>query len=97
MCFTVALVGSAIAFLAAFFALEGALIQSEFLKLASLLFSDPATIAADWVDFGSFFLESLPVIYLSIFLASLFALLELLKYAAKYASDTLSLSKLVKG
>ncbi len=94
--FVFALFGSAIAFLAAFLSLEGALAESQIFKLLSLIVSDPLSIAANWLDFGSFLLESLPVVYLAVFLTTLLVLLESLKYAAKYASDTFSFSKLVK-
>jgi hypothetical protein len=94
--FSFAFLASIIASLTTFFILEGALVQSEVFKLLSLIFSDPVTTAANWQDFGSFFLESLPVVYLAIFFASVFAFLESLRYAAKYMNETFSLSKLVK-
>lgn len=94
--FSFALAGSTVAFLFAFFTFGGALIRSELFKLVSLLLSDPAAIATNWADFGSFFLESLPLAYLIIFLSAVFALLWSLRYAAKYASETFALSKAAK-
>jgi len=94
--FTFAFAGSIAAFIGAAFALEGALIESELLKLLSVIFSDPGTAIANWQDFSFFFLELLPVAYIVLFLTSLFALLESLKYVVKYFSGTLSLSKLIK-
>ncbi len=94
--FSFALAVSIAAFMGALFALKGALIESEVSKLISVIVSDPGTAAADWQDFVFFLLESLPVAYIAMFLGSLFALLESLKYMAKYAGDTFSFSKLTR-
>ncbi len=94
--FFFALAGSAVAFFVTFVALEGALVQSEIFRILSLIVSDPRTVAADWANFSSFFLESLPIVYLALFLASIFVLLESLKYASKYANETFSLLKVAK-
>src|SRR5258708_5328685 len=74
--FSVALGASVAAFFTASFALQGALFHSEMLHAFSLVFSDPAAVLADWQDFSLFLLEALPVGYLVLFLAALFALLE---------------------
>jgi len=94
--FSFALAISIIACTAALFALQGALIESEFAKLISVIASDPLTAAANWQDFGWFLLESFPVAYVALFLVSLFALLESLRYLARYMNATFSFSKFVK-
>jgi hypothetical protein len=94
--FTIALACSAAALFAAFFSLEGALIQSEILKLLSVIAMDPGTAAANWQNFGLFFLESFPVAYAAIFLFALFILLESLTYIARNTSELFSLARSVK-
>ncbi|HUZ92413.1 MAG TPA: hypothetical protein VNG29_00240 [Candidatus Paceibacterota bacterium] len=80
---SIALGASAAAFTSAIIVLQGALFGSELVRVLSLVFSDPATILVDWQDFSMFFLESLPVMSIVLFLAALFALLASLKYMAK--------------
>ena len=94
--FSFAFAGSLAAFFATLLTLSGALIQSELAKFFSVIFSDPMVAAANWQDFGLFFLESLPVTYLVIFLAALFALLQSVKYAAKNFADVRALLKVAK-
>ena len=84
--FVFALICSVVALAGAFLSLEGALVRAEVFKILSVIFSDPLAAAANWQSFVLFLLESLPVDYLIVFLAALLALLESLKYVAKYAS-----------
>jgi hypothetical protein len=91
--FLLALGGSFVAFMAACAAVQSALVQSELIRIFSLLVSDPVEIVANWRDFGLFVIESLPVTAFAIFLVTLLALLESAKYAIKNMADILSSRK----
>lgn len=91
--FSIALAGSVTLFGVALLALEGSLIESEILKLLSVFVSDPGASLANWQNFSIFFLESFPVVHLALFFAALFAVLQSLKYFAKYTSNIFSLSR----
>ncbi len=95
-CFFVALAGSIALFLAALFSLWGSIIESDALRVLSVFVSAPAASFVNWQDTGFFFLESLPAAHLAIFLTALLAVLQSLKYVARYVSNTISLSKLLK-
>lgn len=94
--FSIALAGSATLFSVTLLSLGGSLIESEVLKLLSVFVSDPGASLANWQDSGLFFLESLPVAHLALFLVALLAVLQSLKYVAKYTSNIFSLSKPLK-
>ena len=94
--FSIALTGSIALFSIALFSLEGSLIESEILKLLSVFVSDPGASLVNWQDSSLFFLESLPVAHLVMFFATLLAVLQSLKYVAKYISNIFSLSKPLK-
>lgn len=86
VCFSIGLVGSMGLFFTALIFFGESLIDSEFFELFSVFISSPAVLFANWQDFGLFFFESLPSVHLAIFLASLFVVLQSLKYVAKHIS-----------
>ena len=94
--FSITLTGSIVVFSMTLLSLEGSLIESEILKLFSVFVSDPGASLANWQDSTLFFLESLPVAHLAIFFAALLAVLQSLKYVAKYTNNIFSLSKPLK-
>ncbi len=94
--FVFILAGTFAGFIVTCAALQNILVQSELLKILSLVFSDPKVVLANWQDFGLFVLESLPAISLAIFFVALFVLLGSLKYAVKYLAQMLSWSKKIK-
>jgi len=96
VCSFAALGGSLAIFLAACFAVQNALVQSELVKIFSLIFSDPAEIVANWQDFGTFVIESLPVAAIIGFLVSLLALLWSAKFTSKYLVETISTQKKIR-
>jgi len=91
--FTLALFVSFAAFLAVGAALQSVLVQSELLRILSLVFSDPKDILANWQDFSFLILESLPAVSLAIFFVAFFIFLGSLKYVSKYLAQMLSWSR----
>lgn len=69
------LIGSAAAVLAAIFIFGKAFLESEFLNVASLAFSDAAVVATHWQEFSYSILETFPVINAIAILIPVFALL----------------------
>ncbi len=94
--FTFALIFSLAAFLLVCVALQNVLVQSELLRILSLLFSDPKAVLANWRDFSLLVLESLPAVSLAIFFAATLLFLGSLKYVAKYLAQMLSWSERIK-
>lgn len=56
------LAGSLVAFLVAIFTLGGAILQSEFFSIISLIFSDLTVVAVHWQEFAYSAAESFPTI-----------------------------------
>lgn len=56
------LAGSLVAFLVAIFTLGGAILQSEFFSIISLIFSDLTVVAVHWQEFIYSMAESFPTI-----------------------------------
>jgi len=94
--FSVALFGSFIAFLLACAVLQSALVQSELLRILSLVVSNPKMIISNWSDFGLFVIESLPAFSIILFFSALLISLLLAKYAVKYLARMISLSKYLR-
>lgn len=93
--FSIALGGSLASFFVAFSSLREVVFQSGLWQLLSLPLSDSGAVAQNWHDFGFFFLESLPVTQLIVFLGALLLLLASLKYLFRYAGLSTSLLKLL--
>lgn len=69
------LAGSAAAVFATIFAFGRVFLESEFLNVASLAFSDAAIVSAHWQEFFYSILETFPVINTIVILIPVFALL----------------------
>lgn len=69
------LIGSAAAVLATIFIFGKAFLESEFLKVASLAFSDATIVATHWQEFFYSVLETFPVVSAILTLIPVFALL----------------------
>ena len=81
--FLAGLLGSIILFIPALKGLISGFSQSGFFQYFSLLFSDAEIITTYWQNYALSLLETLPVMNLILFLAIIFAILELLKLLAK--------------
>ncbi|MCX6744107.1 MAG: hypothetical protein NTX82_01125 [Candidatus Parcubacteria bacterium] len=81
--FSVGLAGSVIGFFPAFKMLKSGFAESGFLQFFSLIFSDAGILLANWQNFVSSLLETLPVMSLVIFLAVIFLVLEFLKLLSR--------------
>jgi len=69
--------------------------QSGFYSYASLIFSDLNVIAVYWKDFVILLAESVPLLWFTAFLASIFILLESIKNALKNKKIILLTNKFV--
>ncbi len=70
--------------------------ESGVMDILPFLLTDPLTTLASWDNLILFFLESMPVIPLVLFLAGILSVLYSLKYLAKHGDAVLSLSKSLK-
>ncbi|MEI8343785.1 MAG: hypothetical protein WCF93_02465 [Candidatus Moraniibacteriota bacterium] len=64
-----------------------AILNSEFLSLAALAFSDLKTVLAMWQDYGFSLLETLPTFSVAATLLPIFAFLMLLRQYAKFQEE----------
>jgi hypothetical protein len=81
--FSLTAIFSAVIFVFAFNILGVKISESGFLQFFSLIFSDFKTVITYWESFALSLLESLPIISLTIVLATIFAFLESLKFLAR--------------
>src|SRR3989339_1376580 len=81
--FAIGFIGSIMAAVPAFQVVHSALAESGFAQFLSLIFSDPREVLAYWDSFIIMLLESLPAISIVVFLVTIFAMLESLKYAVR--------------
>ncbi|OGY40908.1 MAG: hypothetical protein A2Y82_03505 [Candidatus Buchananbacteria bacterium RBG_13_36_9] len=77
------LTGAIVLFIPALKGVISGFAQSGFIQYFSLLFSDAEIVLAYWQNYALSLLESLPVMSLILLLATVFAILELLKLLAK--------------
>jgi len=80
--FSAGLIGAIILFIPALKGVISGLTQSGFIQYFSLLFSDAEIVLAYWQNYALSLLETLPVMSLILLLATVFAILELLKLLA---------------
>ena len=59
-----------------------ALVDSGFMQLASLVFSDSGIVFSEWRNFSIAVLESLPILNIVAFLSVIFVVLNLLRFVA---------------
>lgn len=78
---------SLVAFFPAFGAFRAELSRSGLLQYLSLIFSDTGTVMAYWSDFSLSVLESLPILTMAAFLATILVFLESLKFLLKNLND----------
>jgi len=81
--FSAGLISSAVAIIASFRVVESEMIKSGFIQFASLIFSDMGTVLSNWQNFVLALLESLPVVSIAVFLLTIFAFLQSLKFLAR--------------
>jgi ABC-type phosphate/phosphonate transport system permease subunit len=77
------LIGAIILFIPALRAVISGFAESGFAQYFSLLFSDAEIVLAYWQNYALSLLETLPVMSVILLLATIFAILELLKLLAK--------------
>jgi len=81
--FSTGLIGAIVLFIPALKGVISGFTQSGFSQYFSLLFSDAEIVLAYWQNYALSLLETLPIVNLILFLATVFAILELLKLLAK--------------
>lgn len=81
--FVALLVGSVVLFIPAFMAVRVAIVKSGFMQYISLLISDSKTVMTFWDSYAMTLLESLPIMSIVSFLATVLVILEALKYIAR--------------
>ncbi len=81
--FSIGLIGSAVAFISAFQAVQKGFTESGFIEFLSLLFSDAGVIMTYWQNFALSLLETFPTMSLVALLAIGLIFLESLKLLAK--------------
>lgn len=81
--FSLGLVGSLAAFIPAFSLMQQSLAESGFTQFSSLIFSDFGIVLTYWQNFALTLLESLPVLSIVAFLATIFIFLESLKFLVR--------------
>jgi len=81
--FSTSLIGSIVLFIPALKGVISGFTQSGFVQYFSLLFSDAEIVLAYWQNYTFSLLETLPVVSLILLLATVIAILELLKLLAK--------------
>ena len=62
--------------------MQAALVDSGFMQLASLVFSDSGIVFSEWRNFSIAVLESLPILNIVAFLAIIFVVVNLLRFIA---------------
>lgn len=85
--FSIGALISFIVFFPALGALRAELSRSGSLQYLSLIFSDTGTVIAYWSDFSSSILESLPVLTMAAFLATILVFLGSLKFLIRNIGD----------
>lgn len=93
--FSFGVLGSAIAFVPVFAAVQAGMAHSGFVDFSSLIFSDFSTVIKLWNQFALSLLESLPVMSMAILLAVIFIFLASLKYLVKNITTFFSSSQLI--
>lgn len=78
--FSIGLVGSIVAFIPVFRMVQTGFNESGFVEFFSLIFSDSGVVISYWQNFTLTLLESLPVMSIAVFLATVFVFLGSLKF-----------------
>jgi len=81
--FSIGLIASLAAFIPALRLMQQSLAESGFAQFFSLIFSDFGIVLTYWQNFALTLLESLPVLSVAAFLATIFIFLESLKFLVR--------------